>query len=128
MPRDLAPIRDDAEHEAALKEVERLWGAKSGTKAGDRLEALAILIDAYEETRFPMDPPDPIEAILFRLEQQGLDRRALARIIGSRGRVAEVLGRRRDLSIRMIRRLHDELRIPAEILIRPTKRARAKAA
>lgn len=128
MPRDLAPIRNDEEHEAALAEVERLWGAKSGTKKGDRLEALAILIDAYEETRFPMDPPDPIEAILFRLEQQGLDRRALTRIIGSRGRVTEVLGRRRDLSIRMIRRIHDELRIPAEILIRPTRRARAKVA
>ncbi|MCM0021145.1 MAG: hypothetical protein NBV67_14205 [Tagaea sp.] len=75
-----------------------------------------------------MDPPDPIEAIMFRLEQQGLDRRALARMIGSRGRVAEILGRRRDLSIRMVRRIHEELRIPAEILIRPTRRPRAKAA
>jgi HTH-type transcriptional regulator / antitoxin HigA len=128
MPRSLAPIRNDAEHDVALREIERLWGAKSGTKAGDRLEGLAILVDAYEETRFPMDPPDPIEAILFRLEQQGLDRRALARMIGSRGRVAEILGRRRDLSIRMVRRIHEELRIPAEILIRPTRRPRAKAA
>lgn len=128
MPRDLAPIRNDAEHDVALREIERLWGAKSGTKVGDRLEALAILVDAYEETRFPMDPPDPIEAIMFRLEQQGLDRRALARMIGSRGRVAEILGRRRDLSIRMVRRIHEELRIPAEILIRPTRRPRAKAA
>jgi HTH-type transcriptional regulator/antitoxin HigA len=80
------------------------------------------LIDAYETKRFPIDPPDPIEAIRFRMEQQGLSRHDLETIIGSRTRIAEVLNRKRGLSIGMIRRLHERLGIPAEILIRPSRR------
>src|SRR2546427_13114546 len=112
------PIRTKADYEAALAEVERLWGAKAGTMRGDRLDVLATLIDAYESQHFPMDPPDPIEAIKFRMEQQGLTRKDLERIIGTRARIAEVLDRIRGLSIAMIRRLNAELGIPAEILIR----------
>lgn len=120
MTGELKPIRTEADHEAALAEVERLWGAASGTPEGDRLDVLATLIDAYEQTHHPMEPPDPIEAIKFRMEQQGLTRRDLEPIIGTRTRIAEVLNRKRGLSIGMIRRLHERLGISAEVLIRPT--------
>ena len=108
-----------------LAEVARLWGANSGTPDGDRLDILATLIDAYEAEHYPMDPPDPIEAIKFRMEQQGLTRKDLEPIIGTRTRVAEVLNRKRGLSIEMIRRLHARLGISAEVLIRPSRLDRA---
>lgn len=123
--KGLRPIRTKANYEAALKEIERLWGARFGTPPGDRLDILATLIEAYEDEHYPMDPPDPIEAIKFRMEQQGLTRKDLEGILGTRTRVAEVLNGRRGLSINMIRRLHDKLGIPAEVLIRPTKRRKA---
>jgi HTH-type transcriptional regulator/antitoxin HigA len=121
MRRELKPIRSETDYEAALAEVERLWGAKSGTPDGDRLDVLATLVDAYEAERYPMDPPDPIEAIKFRMEQQGLTRKDLEPIIGTRTRVAEVLNRKRGLSIDMIRRLHERLGISADVLIRPSR-------
>jgi HTH-type transcriptional regulator/antitoxin HigA len=121
----LKPIRTKRDHEAALAEVAKLWGAKSGTPAGDRLDVLATLIDAYEAEHEPMDPPDPIEAIKFRMEQQGLTRKDLEPLIGTRTRVAEVLNRRRNLSIGMIRRLHQRLGISADVLIRPSRKERA---
>ena len=120
MTGDLKPIRTSADHDAALAEVECLWGARTGTSEGDRLDVLATLIDAYEAEHYPMDPPDPIEAIKFRMEQQGLTRKHLEPIIGTRTRVAEVLNRKRGLSIEMIRRLHDWLGISADVLIRPS--------
>lgn len=118
---DLKPIRSEADYDIALGEVERLWGAKAGTPEGDRLDVLATLIDVYEAEHHPMDPPDPVEAIKFRMEQQGLSRKDLEPLIGTRTRVAEVLNRRRSLSIGMIRRLHDRLGISAEVLIRPSR-------
>lgn len=118
MSNDLRPIRTQADYEHSLAEVERLWGSKSGTPDGDRLDVLVTLIDRYESEHFPIDAPDPVEAIKFRMEQQGLTRRDLETLIGSRSRVAEVLNRRRGLSLQMIRRIHDGLGIPAEILIR----------
>jgi HTH-type transcriptional regulator/antitoxin HigA len=125
MSADIKPIRTKTDYRKAMAEVERLWGAKDGTPAGDRLDVLATLIDAYEAEHYPMDPPDPIEAIKFRMEQQGLSRKDLEPIIGTRTRVAEVLNGKRSLSISMIRRLHARLGISAEILIRAplTKRA-----
>jgi HTH-type transcriptional regulator/antitoxin HigA len=125
MATDVKPIRTRRDHEAALKEVERLWGAKAGTPEGDRLDVLATLIDAYESEHYPMDPPDPIEAIKFRMEQQGLTRRDLEEIIGTRTRIAEVLNRKRGLSIAMIRRLHQRLGISADVLIRPSRKSAA---
>jgi HTH-type transcriptional regulator / antitoxin HigA len=122
---NLKPIRSDADYEEALAETERLWGAPSGTPDGDRLDILATLIDAYETRHYPMDPPDPVEAIKFRMEQQGLTRKDLEPLIGTRTRVAEVLNRRRSLSITMIRRLHDRLGISADVLIRPSARGAA---
>jgi HTH-type transcriptional regulator/antitoxin HigA len=121
MTDDLKPIRTAADHRRALAELERLWGARSGTPEGDRLDVLATLIDAYETEHEPIDPPDPIEAIKFRMEQQGLTRKDLEPLIGSRARVAEVLNRKRNLSITMIRRLHERLGIAAEVLIRPSR-------
>jgi HTH-type transcriptional regulator/antitoxin HigA len=119
---DVKPIRSEGDYEALLAEMSRLWGAKSGTPKGDRLDVLATLIDAYEAEHYPMDPSDPIEAIKFRMEQQGLTRRDLENIIGSRTRIAEVLNRKRSLSIAMIRRLHERLGISADVLIRPSRK------
>jgi HTH-type transcriptional regulator/antitoxin HigA len=121
----LKPIRNEADYEAALTEIERLWGVRAGTAEGDRLDILATLVDVYENEHYPMDPPDPIEAIKFRMEQQGLTRKDLEGVLGSRTRVAEVLNRRRGLSMNMIRRLHEKLGIPAEVLIRPTRTKKA---
>ena len=121
MGNEVRPIRTEADYDAALGEVSALWGAASGTPEGDRLDVLATLIDAYEANHHAMDPPDPIEAIKFRMEQQGMTRRDLEEIIGTRTRIAEVLGRKRSLSIGMIRRLHDRLGISADVLIRPSR-------
>ena len=123
--RRIKPVKTRADYEAAMVEVRRLWGAKSGTPDGDRLDVLATLVDAYEAEHFPMDPPDPIEAIKFRMEQQGLTRKDLEDLLGTRTRVAEVLNRRRGLSINMIRRLHEKLGISAEVLIRPSRNKKA---
>jgi HTH-type transcriptional regulator/antitoxin HigA len=123
--KDLRPIRSEKDYEHALAEVEELWGAKAGTPKGDRLDILATLIEAYETERYPMDPPDPIEAIKFRMEQQGLTRKDLEEILGTRTRVSEVLNRKRGLSINMIRALHDKLGISAEILIRSIRGPKA---
>lgn len=126
---NLKPIKTDADHEAALLEVERLWNAREGTADGDRLDILVTLVEAYEEAHFPVNLPDPIEAIKFRLEQQGADKKALIGIIGNRTRVYEVLRRDRALSLTMIRQLNRHLKIPAEVLIRPIRtRKRKKAA
>ena len=122
---EIKPIRTKTDYERTLREIERLWGAQEGTPDADRLDVLAILVDAYEQKHFPIDPPDPIEAIRFRLEQQGLDPRALIGIIGSRSRVYEVMQRKRALSLEMIRRLHQRFGIPAEVLIRPSRRRAA---
>jgi HTH-type transcriptional regulator/antitoxin HigA len=122
---DIRPIRTEADHEAALAEIERLWGSALGTPEGDRLDVLLTLVDAYENEHHAMDPPDPIAAIEFRLEQQGLTRKDLEPLLGSRARVAEVMSGKRGLSIAMIRRLHEQLGIPADVLIRPSRKDEA---
>jgi HTH-type transcriptional regulator / antitoxin HigA len=119
---DIKPVRTSKDHRAALAEVERLWEAKPGTPEHDRLDVLVTLIEAYEAKRHPIPPPDPIEAILFRMDQLDLGRKDLEALIGSRARVSEILSGRRDLSLGMIRRLHGRLGIPAEILIGERKR------
>lgn len=125
MATDVKPIRSEADYDAAMAEVAALWRAASGTPEGDRLDVLATLIDAYEAKHHAMDEPDPIEAIKFRMEQQGMTRRDLEDIIGTRTRIAEVFNRKRGLSIDMIRRLHDRLGISAEVLIRPSRKVEA---
>jgi len=123
---EFKPIRNEADLVAATAQVARLWGSAPGSKEADRLEVLSLLIEDYEDKHTPMDSPDPVAAVLFRLEQQGLDRKALSRIMGSRARAAEFLRGKRDLSLRMIRKLNVELSIPAEILICSTPTTRAK--
>ena len=125
MAGEIKPIRTQADYEEALSDVARLWGARSGTRDGDRLDVLATLIDNYEAQHYPMDPPDPVEAIKFRMEQQGLERKDLEPLIGTRARVAEVMNRKRGLSIEMIRRLHETLGISADVLIRPSRKQEA---
>jgi HTH-type transcriptional regulator/antitoxin HigA len=120
---DIRPIRNQRDHAQALREVERLWGARSDTPEADKLEILVTLVDAYEAKHHPIDPPDPIDAIRFRMEQMGLTRSDLIDIIGSRARVSEVLNRKRPLTVAMIVRLREELGISADILIGPHRRA-----
>jgi HTH-type transcriptional regulator / antitoxin HigA len=124
---EIKPIRTKAGYERALREIERVWGAKDRSPEGDRLDVLTTLVEAYEQAHFPIDRPDPIEAVRFRLEQQGLDRKALIGVIGSRTRVYEVMRRQRALSLEMIRRLHKKFAIPAEVLIRPMRAAHRHA-
>ena len=109
MSAELKPIHSNTAYERAIGDVARLWGAKSGTPEGDRLDILATLIDAYEAENFPIDPPDPIDAIKFRMEQQGLKARDLVPFIGSRSKVSEVLAGHRGLSLKMIRNLSPEM-------------------
>ena len=123
--RNLKPIRSEQDYEEALAEAEGLWGARTGTPKGDRLDVLATLIEAYEAEHYPMDPPDPIEAIKFRMEQQQLTRKDLEKILGTRMRVSEVLNRKRGLSINMIRALNQKLGISADVLIRSIRGLKA---
>jgi HTH-type transcriptional regulator / antitoxin HigA len=125
---EIKPIRNARDHDRALREIERLWGTPRGTRESDRREVLMALVDAYERMHYPIDPPDPIDAVRFRLEQQGVDQRALIGVIGNRTRVYEVMRGDRGLSLAMIRRLHKRFGIPAEVLIRPVARRRRHAA
>jgi HTH-type transcriptional regulator/antitoxin HigA len=109
---------------AAIKRIEKLMGAKPGSMEGDELDMLATLVDAYEEKHFPMDAPDPIAAIEFRMEQQGLTRKDLEPMIGSRARVSEVMNRKRGLTLPMIRRVRTRLGISADLLV-GTEKVRA---
>ena len=118
---DIKPIRTEADYEAALKEVERLWGAEPGTPDGDRFEVLFTLVESYEDQQYPILPPDPIEAIKYYMDSRGLDRQDLERYIGPSGRVSEVLSRKRPLTLGMIRKLNAGLGIPAEVLIQRSK-------
>jgi HTH-type transcriptional regulator/antitoxin HigA len=124
----IKPIRNASDHDAALREIERLWGAQQGTLKGDRLDVLVALVEAYERVHYPVAFPDPIAAIRFRLEQAGLGPSALIGVIGSRTRVYEVLRGDRPLTLPMIQRLHERLGIPAQALIRPAAKKRRRAA
>ena len=110
-------IKNAREYRMALSRVERLMDAGRGTPQGDELELLATLVELYEDEHAPVLPPDPVEAIRFRMEQSGMEAKDLVPFIGTRGRVSEVLHRRRPLTLNMIRRLHRGLGIPAELLL-----------
>jgi len=116
---EIRPIRTKADHRAALKEIERLMDARRGTPEGDHLEVLTLLVERYEEQEEPVEAPNPVDALLYHMESRGLSRRDLEEFIGSRARVAEVLNRRRPLTIDMIRRLNKGLGMSADVLIRP---------
>jgi len=124
----IQPIKTRRDHIAAIKRIEKLMGAKPGSIEGDELDMLATLVAAYEEKHFPMDAPDPVTAIQFRMEQQGLTRRDLEPMIGSRARVSEVMTGKRPLTLAMVRRVRDGLGISADLLVGTEKvRARRKA-
>lgn len=114
---EIKPIRTEADYEAALAEVERLWGSAPNTPDGDRFEVLFTLMEAYEEKQYPILPPDPIEAIKYCMDSRGLYRRDLEQNIGPSGRVSEILSRKRPLTLTMIGKLNAGLGIPAEVLI-----------
>jgi len=116
---NIKPIRTEDDYRAALAAIDRLIDAEPDTPEGDRLDVLATLVEAWEEKHVPIEEPDPIEAIRHRMEALGMNRKELEALIGGRGRVSEVLNRKRSLSLTMIRRLSETLRIPAGALIRP---------
>lgn len=111
------PIKSERDYTQALARIEQLMDSKSGTEAGDELDIVTMLVEAYEAKHYPICPPDPIEAIKFRMDQLGMTRKELEAVLGGRGRVSEILARKRRLSLGMIRRLHHTLRIPLESLI-----------
>lgn len=115
---DIRPLKTKADYKAALKEVETLMQAKPNTPAGDRLDVLVTLVEAYEARHYPMELPDPVDAIKFTMEQKGLTVKDLEPMIGRPNRVYEILNRTRPLTLKMIWRLHQGLGIPAESLIR----------
>ncbi|MBL8522114.1 MAG: transcriptional regulator [Betaproteobacteria bacterium] len=115
---ELKPIRTKRDYEAALKQAEAWWDAPTGSPKAERLDVLTLLIEDYESRHFPMEPPDPIEFLLFIMEQRGLARKDLEPFIGSRARVAEVLNRVRPLSLEMIRSLAEGLGLPADVLVK----------
>ena len=122
---EIRPIRTKADYRRTLKEIERLMDAAPKSQKGERLDVLVTLVEAYERKHFPLDLPDPVEAIRFRMEQMGLSPKDLEPIIGRRNRVYEVLNRKRPLTMKMAWRLHRELGIPAECLIRPPEDSKA---
>ena len=116
---DIKPIKTEFDYNAALVEIEQLMGAEPNTPEGDKLDVLTTLVEAYEEKHYPIDPPDPIEAIIHQMESQGLTRKDLEKYLGTRSRVSDILNRRRFLSLQMIRKLQQGLGISSEILIKP---------
>ena len=113
----IAPIKNEKDYQKALKRLELVFDAKKGTEKGDELEILSILIDKYENEKFPIEMPDPIEAIKFRMEQMGLKQKDLVELVGFKSRVSEILSRKRKLTLDMIRKLHKTLHIPTEVLV-----------
>jgi HTH-type transcriptional regulator/antitoxin HigA len=122
---DIRPIKSERQYRRALKEIERLMAARRNTPEGDRLDVLVTLVEAWEAKHYPLDLPDPVEAIKYHMESRGLEPRDLIPFIGSRNRVHEILTRKRPLTLAMVRRLHEGLGIPAQSLI---KAARSTAA
>lgn len=114
---EIKPIKTDKDYNQALKRLETIFDAKKGSPEGDELEVLGILVDQYENDHFPIELPDPIEAIKFRMEQMGYNQTDLANIVGLKSRASEILNKKRKLSLEMIRQLHDRLNIPTDVLI-----------
>lgn len=114
---NIKPIKTKNDYEEAMLRLENIFDAKRGTAKGDELEILSLLIEKYEDEHFPIDLPDPVEAIKFRMEQLGLTQTDLANVVGQKSRASEILNRRRKLSLDMIRQLHEKWRIPTEVLV-----------
>jgi HTH-type transcriptional regulator/antitoxin HigA len=117
----IKPIKTEKDFQDSLKRLEVIFDSKRGTPEGDELEILSILIEKYENEKFPIGFPDPIEAIKFRMEQMGYNQTDLAKVVGLKSRASEILNRKRKLTLEMIRQLHDSLKIPTEVLIQAYK-------
>lgn len=115
----MQPIKTEADYQAALNRLEDIFDAKLNTPEGDEMEVLTLLIGHYEDQHYPIGPPDPIEAIKFRMDQMGMTQADLAEVVGLKSRASEILNRKRKLTLAMIRRLHEKLNIPTEVLIQP---------
>ncbi|AWW32812.1 transcriptional regulator [Echinicola strongylocentroti] len=113
----ITPIRNEKDYQNALNRLEEIFDAEKGTNQGDELEILSILIDRYENENFPIGMPDPIEAIKFRMEQMGMKQKDLAKVVGFKSRVSEILSKKRKLTLGMIRKLNSTLHIPTEVLV-----------
>jgi HTH-type transcriptional regulator/antitoxin HigA len=124
-PMNIRPISTDEDYEAALEEIKRLWSAEAGSPEAQKGAVLAMLAQSYERAREPLPEADPIEAIKFRMDQQGLSRRDLLPIFGTTARISEVLSGRRSLTLEMVRKLHFSLGIPLDSLIVPEERRKA---
>lgn len=114
---NIKPIKTKKDYEAALKKIEMLFDSKPNTTNGDLLEVLVTLVEAYEKKNFNILPPDPIEAIKFRMEQLGLKQSDIAKVVGGKNRASEILNRKRELTVKMMRDLHIKFNIPAESLL-----------
>ncbi len=113
----ISPIRNEEDYQNALNRLDAIFDSQKGTEEGDELEILSILIDRYENENFPIEMPDPIEAIKFRMEQMGMKQKDLAELVGFKSRVSEILSKKRKLTLGMIRKLHSVLHIPTEVLV-----------
>ncbi|MBK8485988.1 MAG: helix-turn-helix domain-containing protein [Saprospiraceae bacterium] len=113
------PIHSRKDYQSAMKRIDEIFDSKKGSPTGNELEILSILVDHYERENFPIESPEPIEAIKFRMEQMGMNQNELAKIIGQKSRASEILNKKRKLSLEMIRKLTKTLNIPSEVLIKP---------
>ena len=119
---DIHPIRNDEDHVAALREIERLWGAAAGTEDGDKLDILATLVEKYEESHWPIvDTSDPVDLLNYAIDELGHSQAELAELLGSRSRASEILGRRRPLTVEMIHKISQAWKLPADLLVRPSR-------
>jgi HTH-type transcriptional regulator/antitoxin HigA len=114
---EIKPIKSEQDYNQAIKRIEALWGAKKDTKEGDELDLLSTLVESYELKHYPIAPPDPVDAIKFRMEQMGMTKTDLSKYLGSQSRVSEILNRKRKLTLKMVKTLYKELDIPAEVLL-----------
>jgi HTH-type transcriptional regulator / antitoxin HigA len=114
---NIKPIKTKKDYDAALKRLDTIFDAKANTPGGDELEILSMVIDNYEQEHYPVDYPDPVEAIKFRMEQMGYTQNDLAKVVGLKSRASEILNRKRKLSLEMIRKLHESMSIPTDVLI-----------
>ena len=113
----IKPIKTEIDYVSSLSRIEELWGASKDTQEGDELDLLCTIVESYEIKHFPIAPPDPVDAIFFRMEQMGMTKTDMAKYLGSQSRVSEVLGRKRKLTLKMVKSLYVGLKIPADILL-----------
>jgi len=114
---EIRPIKTEQDYQESIHRIDELWGSKRDTPEGDELDLLCTLVESYEMSHYPIAPPDPIDAILFRMEQMGMTKTDMAKYLGSQSRVSEVLSRKRKLTLKMVKSLYKGLKIPAEILL-----------